>query len=70
MEDQDEFPMRKSECEEVGLEANNKAALEDAGQNADLRLYIANQELRGQRAKLGALTTLSFGQRRMSSDEV
>ena len=42
MEDQDEFLIRKSECEEVGLETNNKAALEDVGQNADL--YIANQE--------------------------
>ena len=42
MEDQDEFLMRKSEHEEVGLEINNKAALEDVGQNADL--YIANQE--------------------------
>ena len=27
MEDQDEFLMRKSEHEEVGLETNNKAAL-------------------------------------------
>ena len=36
MEDQDEFLIRKSECEEVGLETNNKAALEDVGQNADL----------------------------------
>ena len=42
MEDQDEFLMRKSEYEEVGVEINNKAALEDVGQNADL--YIANQE--------------------------
>ena len=42
MEDQDEFLIRKSEYEEVGLETNNKAALEDVGQNADL--YIANQE--------------------------
>ena len=42
MEDQDEFLMRKPECEEVGLENNNKALLEDVGQNADL--YIANQE--------------------------
>ena len=29
MEDQDEFLIRKSEFEEVGLETNNKAALED-----------------------------------------
>ena len=44
MEDQDEFLIliRKSEYEEVGLETNNKAVLEDVGQNADL--YIANQE--------------------------
>ena len=42
MEDQDEFLMRRSEYEEVGVEINNKAALEDVGQNADL--YIANQE--------------------------
>ena len=40
MEDQDEFLIRKPEGEEVGLE--NKALLEDVGQNADL--YIANQE--------------------------
>ena len=44
MEDQYEFLMlmRKSEHEDVGLETNNKAVLEDVGQNADL--YIANQE--------------------------
>ena len=42
MEDQDEFLIRKSEYEEVGLETNNKAVLEDVGQNADL--YIASQE--------------------------
>ena len=41
-EDQDEFLMHKSEHKEVDLETNNKAALEDVGQNADL--YIANQE--------------------------
>ena len=36
-EDQDKFIMRKSEHEELGLESNNnKAALEDVGQNADL----------------------------------
>ena len=34
--------MRRSEYEEVVMEINNKAALEDVGQNADL--YIANQE--------------------------
>ena len=38
MEDQDELIIiRKSECEEWGLEANTKAVLEDD-------LYIANQE--------------------------
>ena len=42
MEDQDELMIRKSECEELGLEANTKAVLEDVGHNADL--YIANQE--------------------------
>ena len=42
MEDQDELIIRKSECEELGLEANNKAVLQDVGNNADL--YIANQE--------------------------
>ena len=42
MEDQDELLIRKSEYEEVGLETNNKAVLEDVGQNTDL--YIANQE--------------------------
>ena len=29
MEDQDELIIRKSECEELGLEANNKAMLEE-----------------------------------------
>ena len=44
MEDQDELIIiRKSECEELGLEANTKAVLlEDVGHNADL--YISNQE--------------------------
>ena len=42
MKDQDELIIRKSECEELGLEANAKAALEDVGHNADL--YIANHE--------------------------
>ena len=42
MEDQDELIIRKLECEELGLEVNAKAALEDVGHNADL--YIANQE--------------------------
>ena len=46
MEDQDELIIRKSECEELGLEANTKAVLEDVGRslghNADL--CIANKE--------------------------
>ena len=42
MEDQDEFLMRNSEHTDVNVEANNRAQLEDVGQNADL--YIANQE--------------------------
>ena len=44
MEDQDELLIRKSEHEEVDLETNNKAVLEDVGlgQNADL--CIANRE--------------------------
>ena len=60
MEDQDELIIRKSQCEELGLEANTKAVLEDVGHNADL--YIANQE-RGQHAKLGAWPVQSFVQR-------
>ena len=44
MEDQDELIMRKSECEELGLEANAKAVLDDVGHNADVYMYIANQE--------------------------
>ena len=42
MEGQDELIICKSECGELGLEANTKAVLEDVGHNADL--YIANQE--------------------------
>ena len=44
MEDQDDLILiiRKSESEELGLEANAKAALEEVGHNADL--YIANHE--------------------------
>ena len=42
MEDQDELLIRKLEYEEVDLETNNKAVLEEVGQNSDL--YIANQE--------------------------
>ena len=52
MEDQDEFIMRKSDGEEIGLEASDKAALEDIGHNADL--YFANHQSRGQYAKLDA----------------
>ena len=57
-----EFLIRKSEYEEVGLETNKKAVLEDIGQNADL--YIANQP-RGQHTKLGAWLALSFEQRQI-----
>ena len=42
MEDQDELLIPKSEYEGVDFETNDKAVLEDVGQNADL--YIANQE--------------------------
>ena len=55
MEDQDELIMRKSECEELGLEANTKAVLEDVGHNADL--YIANQE------DFDSIVTVVFGKR-------
>ena len=48
--------MRRSKYEEVSVEINDKAALEDVGQNADL--YIANQEL-------GVWPALSFGYRQM-----
>ena len=43
MEGQVELIMRKLDSEEVGLEDNNEAVLEDVGYNADL--YIANQEV-------------------------
>ena len=36
MEDQDELIIRKSECEELGLEANTKAVLEDVGHNTQI----------------------------------
>lgn len=42
MEDQDELIAQRSGGEEVGSEANDRAALEDAGRDADLR--VANQE--------------------------
>ena len=35
-----ELIIRKSECEELGLEVNAKAALEDVGHNADLCIAI------------------------------
>ena len=41
MEDQDEFLMRNSEHTDVDVKTNNRAQLEDVGQNADL--HIANQ---------------------------
>ena len=43
MEDQDELILliRKSECEELGLEANTEAVLEDVGHNADLYISIS-----------------------------
>ena len=50
MEDQDELTIRKSECEELGLEANTKAVLEDVGHNAERFVY---RQSRGQHAKLG-----------------
>ena len=43
MEGQDELIMRKSDSEEVGLEDDNQAVLDDLGYNSDL--YIANQEV-------------------------
>ena len=48
MEDQDELIMRKSECEELGLEANAKAVLEDVGHNADLYFVLVYRQSRGQ----------------------
>ena len=42
MENQDELITRKSDSEDVALEAYNKAMLEDVGYNAGL--HIANQE--------------------------
>ena len=52
MEDQDELIIRKSDSEDVALEANNKATLEDVGYNADL--YFVYRQSRGQHSKLGA----------------
>ena len=52
MEDQDEFIIRRSGGEEVGSEANNRAALEDIEHNADL--YLVYRQSRGQHAKLDA----------------
>ena len=43
MEDQDEFIIRNSGREEVGSEANNRAALEDIGYNVyNADLYLAH----------------------------
>ena len=42
MEDQDELMIRKSEREELGLKANDKAVLEDVG-HKQICIY-ANQE--------------------------
>ena len=42
MEDQDELIIRKSEYEELGLETNNKAVLEDVGQNAEYIAFFCN----------------------------
>ena len=58
MKDQDELMIRKSDCEELGLEANNKAVLEDVGHNADFYRY---HQSRGQHARLGAGPAQSFG---------
>ena len=43
MEGQDESIIHRSDSEEVGLEDDNQAVLDDLGCNADL--YIANQEV-------------------------
>ena len=54
---------RASDCEELGLEANNKASLEleGVGHNADL--YLVYRQSRGQYAKLDTWPAQSFGQR-------
>ena len=46
MDNQDELPIRNPERTDVDVEANNRAQLEleDVAQNADLYMYIANQE--------------------------
>ena len=41
MEDQDELIIRESECEELGLEANVKAALEDVGHLTKICISIS-----------------------------
>ena len=51
MEDQDELIIRKSDSEDVALEANNKATLEDVGYNAHRLVY---RQSRGQNSKLDA----------------
>ena len=45
--------IRKSECEELGLEANTKAVLEDVGHITQICISVYRQS-RGQHAKLGA----------------
>ena len=39
MEDQDELMIRKSDCEDEALQANDKATLDDVGYNADRLVY-------------------------------
>ncbi len=50
-------------CEELGLEVNAKAALEDVDVEHNADLYIAIQDSRGQHAKLGAWLAQNFVQR-------
>ena len=68
MEDQDELLIRKLEYEEVDLETNNKAVLEEVGQNADL--YIVYRQSRGQHAKLEIRRLASAEFWTTSNDEV
>ena len=44
MKDQDEFITREANFDDDALVANDRANLEDVACNADLYLYIANQE--------------------------
>ena len=43
MEGQDELILRKSSSEEVGLEDDNQAALDDVGYNADLYISLTKR---------------------------